>query len=94
MRWLVFKVRTYIPPVAQCYRCQGYRHAASHCYRTDDICKACADKHKFEVCPNKEEKKCTNCIGGHSAESKDCPKYLETKIVVRRAAEERILYQE
>ena len=74
MRWLVFKVSTYIPSVTRCYRCQGYSHAARHCYRTDDICPACAGKHKFEVCPNKEEKKCANCKDDYSAGSRDCPK--------------------
>ena len=94
LRWLKFKTRPYILLVTRCFRCQGYGHVARHCYKPNDLCPACSNSHKFDSYPTKDQKKCANCRGDHGSGFKDCPKYLEAKAVVRRAAEENMSYRD
>ena len=39
-------------------------------------------------------KKCTDCKGDHGSGFKDCPKYIEAKVIVCRATEENMSYHD
>jgi len=69
--FLSFKVKTYIPQVIRCFKCQNFGHGIEQC-RSKERCVRCGDQHSFENCPKKETPKCVNCGGPHSAAYKGC----------------------
>jgi hypothetical protein len=72
-------------PLTQCRNCQRWGHAQGNCgfpFR----CVCCSGDHKKGACPRQTfeyQQKilippyCVNCKGGHSANYKHCPVYLE-----------------
>ena len=86
-----FKVRQYNPTPTRCFKCQAYGHQAQAC-RSSVICPRCAGKHAFEVCPAKDERKCPNCKGNHTAAYRGCPKYKAAQQIVRVAEQEQLSY--
>ena len=86
--WMKFKTRPYIPLATSWYRSHGYGHVARYCYKPNDSWPACAGSHKFDACPTKDMKKCVNCKGYHGSGFMECPKYIEAKAIVRRAAKQ------
>ena len=85
--------------VTQCFRCQGFGHAAKNC-NWGSKCVRCTGSHDSRTCPLKTtcgySAKCSGCGGDHPASAKDCPKRLQyiqglrTKkdpnLAIRRAA--------
>ena len=69
-----------IPPVTQCYKCQGFNHIAKDC-KNDQKCVRCAGAHKSTDCPDKNKEtlkiKCSNCHGNHVASSRECQKFKD-----------------
>lgn len=65
-------VDEYFGPPVQCFKCQRYGHIANFC-RGPTRCKVCAGAHNHKECTSKQEPKCANCGGGHSAAFAGCP---------------------
>ena len=73
------------PAPLQCYRCQGLNHMAYQCTKTDK-CMRCAGDHASKECPVKEDldkRACANCGGKHAANSPECPRIKEAKVVAQ-----------
>ena len=62
----------------QCYKCQGFGHSASNCYRKAN-CRCCSEKHESKNCPKREVplSRCINCSGSPEANSAECPVYVK-----------------
>ena len=94
LKFLVFRVRDYIPSPVMCFKCLKYGHLQYFCRQQQQTCSACAGTHAFRDCPNKETPKCANCGGAHNAASRECPKYSEVKDVLQLATKEKISYRD
>jgi len=71
-------VDLYIPNPLRCFKCQKFGHGSKACKGTE-TCASCGQTGHNGDCSN--EVKCPNCSGGHTAFSKECPKWiLERKI--------------
>lgn len=72
----------------QCYRCQKWGHAQRYCHGQIK-CVKCGDNHSYKKCerdPTKEDPKCANCGGDHTANYKKCgfcPDSIEFKVKLR-----------
>ena len=72
MEYLELEVRPYVPNPMRCFGCHRYGHSKGNCRRAA-VCARCGrEGHKSDSC--KAEARCLNCQGGHSADSKDCPR--------------------
>ena len=77
----VYSVTNY---VRRCVKCQGFGHWHKECTAGHVSCANCAEiTHETRDCPNREVKKCVNCIKSgkeviipHRANSSTCPMYL------------------
>lgn len=73
--------------ITQCHRCQGFGHGTTYCNHTPK-CVKCGQDHLTKTCTKTKEEKavCANCQGQHTANYRQCPKYLEhkNKIETRR----------
>ena len=65
-----YKVRPYVSPPVQCYRCQRLGHTAYGC-RSGIRCMVCGGDHVKKDCPTLVQK-CVNCKGRYKANSKEC----------------------
>ena len=79
-----YKVRPYVSPPVQCYRCQRLGHTAHGC-RSGIRCMVCGGDHVKEVCPTQVQK-CANCKGQHKANSKECAFIKDAAIAERHRA--------
>lgn len=67
------KVKEYIYPVMQCYKCLKFNHTAKIC-KNKQVCSKCAGEHSHKDCVSDDMNiKCSNCGGAHLAISKLCP---------------------
>lgn len=94
MLYQSFKVRLYVPPALRCYKCQRFGHTATNCNSSSQICPRCSGSHSYQDCPDKDQLKCSNCGGNHSAAYKGCPKYKQAVEVQRVRVENKISYKE
>jgi hypothetical protein len=62
------KVRPYIMPVKQCYKCFRYGHIKAFC-RSEERCIICGDKAHGRCT---KEEKCRNCNGQHRSTDRKC----------------------
>ena len=85
------KVSAYRPRVVRCFKCQRYGHAAENC-KSKERCPRCGEEHKWANCPNKENPKCANCGGNHSAAYQGCPNYKKAKEISEIKNKEGITY--
>ncbi|MCU0345738.1 MAG: hypothetical protein MUC59_02265 [Saprospiraceae bacterium] len=67
-----YKVRPFVFPPLQCFRCQRLRHTAQGC-RSPVRCLICAGPHHVSLCKSTVFK-CANCGQAHKANSRDCPR--------------------
>lgn len=70
-----YTVYNYIPNPIRCYNCQIFGHLAHNCKRKP-VCAKCSGGHKTSDCTD-TKRKCSNCLGDHSAAYKNCPKYQQ-----------------
>ena len=74
----------YIPNPLRCYKCQRFGRGKTTCKGTATGATCGQVGHSAENCRN--QPKCTNCPGAHSASSKECPKWaLEKKVQAIKA---------
>ncbi|XP_071480212.1 uncharacterized protein [Diadema antillarum] len=66
-----FSVKQYIPPVVRCFHCQRFGHTIKNC-RAKQRCVRCGEMHTFDQCQQKDDPKCVNCGGKHSAAYNGC----------------------
>jgi len=88
-----FKVSPYIDKPWQCYNCQKFGHNANNCPNKTK-CVICSGLHKFQDCPNKENKKCANCGGSHTASFGGCQKMKQQVEVQKIKVKNDISYRE
>lgn len=87
-----YTVKPYIAPVKQCYHCRRFGHYAAEC-RSAQRCARCGDNHSSIDCPTtKDNFKCPNCKGNHSAAYGGCQVFKEAKEVNVVAATKRISF--
>ena len=76
------KIEAYRPPAVprQCYKCQRYDHVSANCHALPRSVK-CAKEHDSKTCPNisRDNVKCVNCGGNHTANYKGCIDYKNAK---------------
>ena len=89
--FLIFKVRTYIPQVIRCFKCQHYGHGISQC-RAKERCVRCGEEHSFDNCTKKENPKCVNCGGPHSAAYNGCKEAKKAKEIQTLKVTQKITY--
>uniref|UniRef100_A0A2H1WJ22 SFRICE_030768 n=1 Tax=Spodoptera frugiperda TaxID=7108 RepID=A0A2H1WJ22_SPOFR len=60
--------------LAQCHRCQQFRHSSHNCHRPM-ACVRCGEEHPASECPRPKEEPptCANCGGAHTANNTSCP---------------------
>lgn len=80
---------------AQCYNCQHFGHSSRH-YGYPHRCLKCAGEHSTQVCQKTKEElpKCTNCLGTHTANYKQCPVFLKTKLDKQPLCKKNLLTQQ
>lgn len=76
-RKLTIKVRPYIMPVKQCFKCFRYGHLKVLC-KSEEICIICGDKAHGRC---DKEAKCRNCGGQHRSTNRKCPVYEKNKSI-------------
>ena len=90
--YLKVKVQLYIPNPIRCFKCQRYGHFKSSCTH-NEVCAKCGQTgHESEQCNNTPI--CVNCSGKHTANAKDCPKWLEEKAIQKLKYKKNISYPE
>ena len=90
--YLRIPVELYIPNPLRCFNCQKFGHGKKTC-KGKEICAKCGQAgHSGSPCNS--ETKCPNCAGGHTAFSKECPKWLFEKKVQKLKAENSISFAE
>lgn len=76
VHWERFKMNG----VAQCKRCQGFKHVAKNCCKLYK-CVKCLEVHEPGACAridrNEGTPKCVNCKGDHPANYKNCPVFKD-----------------
>lgn len=88
-----FRLHTYIPKPLCCRRCQRYSHHESKC-SSNIKCTRCRQDHNRTDCPDTATTVCINCAGPHSADDKECPKYITIQKALEIRARENINYKE
>merc|ERR1739842_36760 len=66
-------------------KCQRFGHKGTKCKSKIDRCIQCGAPEKHKNC--QKTKKCSNCLGAHSASDKSCKVYKETQQILRHQAE-------
>lgn len=85
-------IRPFIPNPLRCFNCQGFGHSTNTC-RGVETCSRCSNiGHTFISCSLPI--KCKNCSGDHTANSRDCPRWIEEKEIQTVKVEEKLSYQE
>lgn len=92
--YLKFKTRPYIANPMRCHRCQLFGHKSTNCRAKKEVCPRCGGGHNFDACTTPNELKCANCGEAHSADSRECAKYVEVKKALKRSATKKISYRD
>ena len=77
-----------VKPHRRCRKCQVHGHTKSQCTQNKPTCAYCAGDHFTDQCPvsdQEDKKKCINCykstkykdVCNHTADSYDCPVFLD-----------------
>ena len=86
-------VKEFIPHPVRCYKCQRFGHISKNC-RGKQRCPFCGENHSFDECQNKDNKKCSNCGGSHSAGFKGCPIFVKAQEIKEFSHQKKITYAE
>jgi hypothetical protein len=89
---LRIKTRAYIPNPTICYQCFNYGHTKFRC-KSEAKCRTCSKVHSLEGDCN-ETAFCFHCQGNHGPSSRNCPKYLKEKEVMRLQHTKGVSYNE
>ena len=85
VEYLRLEVRPFVRKPLRCFNCQKYGHQGKHC-RGKKTCANCGKAEEHVVCP--AEAWCPNCReSGHSATSKNCPRFLKEKLILEKMAQ-------
>ena len=57
-------------------------------------CPFCSDNHPFDHCQNRDNRKCSNCGGSHSALFKGCPVFMKAQEIKEFSHQKKITYAE
>lgn len=90
--YLKFNIRPYVNEPMQCYRCQRLGHTSKSCKARFPRCMLCGESHTKDQCDS-EKKKCANCYGEHSANSKQCQIINEARKLEKLKANHKIDYE-
>ena len=77
-----YRTKVFVPKPIQCFNCQQFGHMQSNCTRPK-VCYNCGQQHENKDC-TADKPKCTNCKGEHPSNSKNCPKKIEKKLVMKK----------
>uniref|UniRef100_A0A034V434 Nucleic-acid-binding protein from mobile element jockey n=1 Tax=Bactrocera dorsalis TaxID=27457 RepID=A0A034V434_BACDO len=78
--WCKVLVRQYIPLPMRCKSCQLLGHTKNYCKRSP-LCANCSlPPHSPSDC---ERTFCANCAQPHPSSSKECPKFLQSKEIIK-----------
>ena len=86
-----YKVRSFVPDIMQCYRCQRLGHTFKSCTAKYPRCVHCSGPHKKDDCETLI-KTCANCHENHSAYSNSCRYIKEARTVEQIRAKQNIDY--
>ena len=90
--YMQVRVEIYIPNPVRCFNCQRYGHYKTNCSRPATCEKCGQEGHSGDTCEGAPH--CINCQGGHQANSKTCPKWVEEKQIQKIKASNNISYKE
>ena len=87
-----------VKPHRRCRKCQVHGHTKSQCTQNKPTCAYCAGDHFTDQCPvsdQEDKKKCINCykstkykdVCNHTADSHDCPVFLDYRKDINNTAE-------
>lgn len=89
-----FSVREFIPDPIQCLNCYRFHHKAGEC-NGRRRCARCGKNHKTQECTApREEYKCPNCSGPHSAGWGGCPKRKEARRIIHVKTTQKVTRKE
>ena len=88
--FLSFRTKPYIPRPTRCYKCNKFGHVAQNC-RGSVTCPKCGDPHSFSDC-TKDEQKCSNCGGNHSASASSCPVFIKNQEIINIKCSNKVSY--
>ena len=78
--WHSVKVRPYFPNPMRCKNCGKLNHTAKRC-NNPKMCDRCnLPPHNPEICTRTM---CTNCAGEHPSFDRSCPKFLQSKEILK-----------
>jgi hypothetical protein len=94
--YLNVKVTAYVPEPTRCFNCLQYGHISKFCPKKEErLCINCSAPHhteEEETCSNPP--KCIHCPGKHNSISRDCPKYIQQKSILKIKATESVSFPE
>jgi len=88
-----YRVKPYIPLPFRCTNCQKFGHSHNSCNK-GVVCPRCSGNHTFAECTQKDNPKCSNCNGDHSAAWSGCPKYVQIKQSLKVSVTEKISFRD
>ncbi|XP_051174752.1 uncharacterized protein LOC127290303 [Leptopilina boulardi] len=92
---VIFKLTLSVTPPKRCFKCQRFRHFATQCRATHPTCEFCSEHHTKNNCPNhNRSSQCSNCMGNHTAASRECPYFKYELAVMRHRLEFNVGYEE
>lgn len=78
--WYSLKTREFFPNPMRCKRCQKLGHTMKRCINAES-CDGCnLPPHPNQNCIRTL---CANCLGEHQSSSKECPRYLQQKEILK-----------
>jgi len=91
--FLKYRVKPYIPLPFRCTNCQKFGHSHNACSK-GVVCPRCSGSHSFAECTKKDQPKCSNCHGDHSAAWSGCPKYVQIQNSLKVSVTEKISFRD
>ncbi|CAF3428395.1 unnamed protein product [Rotaria socialis] len=91
-----YKVVQFVPKPVRCFRCQlfGHMHLQCKLKSQQQRCAKCGLDHKEADCTPEVVLFCSNCRGNHPTYSKDCPAFIEAKLVSKISVRHSIRYSD
>ena len=87
-------VKEFLPHPVRSSMCQRFGHISKNCRGKHFQCPFWGDNHSFDECQNRDNKKCSNCGGAHSAGFKGCPVFMKAQEIKEFSHQKKITYAE